>query len=436
MRKHLFVYFGIVAVALGVILGIRAMSKHTPAEAKAPAALVEYSPGANRTPGDRSIRAAQGLIERAPSNPKGYNLLASAFMQKARETGDFSLNARAEAALKESFKTNANDYDALKLQAKLLLTYHKFDEALKVARRAQEVNPRDHDVYGALTDALVELGRYPEAVEAAQTMVDLRPETSSYARVSHLRLLHGDTPGAIEAMRMAARAASVPHDQEGAAWCYVQLGDQLMTAGKLKEAEREYDRALFIFPDYHIALAAKARARIAADDMETAINLYTKAQERVPLPDRAIALGDLYKSLGRNEEAARQYKLVEFIEGAGAVEQTYSLQIALFWANHDQNLDKALEIARRERAARADIYTSDVLAWCLYKKGEIGDAKAAIDEALRLGTRDARIHYHAGMIYKALDDRSSARKHLKLALEIDPTFNLLQVAEARQTLAS
>lgn len=61
--------------------------------------------------------------------------------------------------------------------------------------------------------------------------------------------------------------------------------------------------------------------------------------------------------------------LLEFIEGENKLGQTYSEQLALFWANHNQNLDQAQELARRERSARADIYTADALAWCLYKKG-------------------------------------------------------------------
>jgi tetratricopeptide (TPR) repeat protein len=97
-------------------------------------------------------------------------------------------------------------------------------------------------------------------------------------------------------------------------------------------------------------------------------------------------------------------------------------------------LDEALAIARRERETRADIYTHDALAWCLYKKGELAEAKGAINEALRLGTRDARINYHAGMIYKALGESRAAAKHLQLALRINPSFDVLQADVARQTL--
>jgi len=442
MRKHLLVFFGIVLSALVVSFGIRALTSRPDAATLAVgrdiAPLIEplaVAPGSPGTPGDKIVRQAQGIIERAPAHPAGFNLLAAAFMQKARETGDFSFNTRAEAALDKSLLVKPDDYEALKLRAKLLLTFHRFSEALTVANRAAEINPQDHDIYGAMTDALVELGRYPEAVEAAQKMVDLRPDTTSYSRVSHLRTLHGETAGAIEAMQLASRAASSAQDPESAAWVYVQLGDKLMTAGNLKEAEREYDRALFSFPDYHVGLAGKARARLAAGDTQAAISFYTKAQERVPLPDTVIALGDLYKSLGRDEEATRQYRLLEAIEGSGTPgADTYSSQIALFWADHDMRLDDALAVARRERKARADIYTSDTLAWCLYKRGELNEARTHIEEALRLNTRDPRLHYHAGMIYSKIGDAAQARKHLQTALSLKTFLNPLHVRTAQQTL--
>jgi len=420
------------AVAGFAVFGIRATLSRTQPSDESRRTLLPVRSVA--TLADKQMQKGEAMIKRAPSEPDGYNLLCAAYIQKARDTGDFTFNAKAETALNHSFAVAADNYDAIKLKATLLLTYHRFGEALEVARRARVLQPQDHMIYGALTDALVELGRYDEAYEAVETMIRLKPDASSYARLSYIYSLRGDTDGAIEVMRAAVKS-STRQDSEGYAWYRAHLGDELMKAGKLKEAEREFDFALEAFPNYPIALAAKARARVAANDLNSAVELYKQSQERVPLPDTAIALGDLYAKLGQMDEARKQYDLVEFIEQsstAGAA--TYSRQLALFWANHDKKLDEALRIAQSERAARADIYTCDVLAWCLYKTNDLKRAKAAIDEALRLGTRDALIHYHAGMIYEKLGDQSSAIKHLSRALEINPSFDILQADVARQKL--
>lgn len=432
MRKQLYLTI-FAGITIGIILALIVMAVSKTESSLEDALLQPVKTNNQATMGDRNISAAQGIIKIQPDDPKGYNMLSAAFMQKARETGDFSFNGRAEESLKRSFGVAPDNYEGLKLQAALLLNLHRFSEALQVAERAQVMNPRNHDVYGVMVDALVELGDYPRAVDAAQKMIDLRPDTASYSRISYLRSLHGDTKGAIDAMKMAATSAN-PGNPESVAWSRVHLGDELMNDGRLSEAEREYDYALHSFPDYHLALAAKARARYAADDTDNAVIFYKRAVERVPLPEYIAPLGDLYAKLGRAEEAKQQYDQVEFIEKMGAAEGTYSRQLALFWADHDMRLDEALTIAERERAARKDIYASDVLAWTLYKKGRFAEAKTAIDEALRLETRDPRLLYHAGMIALSNGDNQKGAAYLKEALAINPTFDILQAEIAEEKL--
>ncbi|HEX7318040.1 MAG TPA: tetratricopeptide repeat protein [Pyrinomonadaceae bacterium] len=386
-----------------------------------------------RSPVDRQLSAARSLVRGRASDPKGYNLLAAAYMQKAREAGDFKVNEKAMEALDRSLRIAPDNYDALKLRAKLLLTFHRFEEGLAVARHAQSINPDDHDNYGAMTDALVELGEYAAAVEVAQRMVDLRPDTSSYSRVSYLRWLHGDDQGAVEAMRVAAQSAN-PQDPERVAWCHVQLGDALLHTGKREEAEREFDRALYVFPGYGAALGAKARARAAAGDFEGALDIYRREYEAGPSADTALALGDLYAKLGRADEANRHYASFETLEPENAAAENDMHHLVAYWTDHDKNLDEALALARKERARRKDIYTCDTLAWALYKKGLHAEAKAAADEALRLGTRDPKLLFHAGMIAYALGDRDGGARYLRQALAINPQFDVRQADAARRTL--
>ena len=216
MRKNFLTIF--LGVFIGAVVALIVMAVSETGVASRPeAGLLQPVKTDQATVTDRNIKAAQGVIEKQPGNPTGYNMLAAAFMQKARETGDFSLNARAEESLKHSFRVAPDNYDGTKLQAALLLNYHRFAEALEAAQRARKINPRDHDAYGAMVDALVELGDYKAAVDAAQQMVDLKPNTASYSRVSYLRSLHGDTKGAIAAMKMAVEDAT-PANPESIAW--------------------------------------------------------------------------------------------------------------------------------------------------------------------------------------------------------------------------
>ena len=91
---------------------------------------------------------------------------------------------------------------------------------------------------------------------------------------------------------------------------------------------------------------------------------------------------------------------------------------------------------RAEINVRKDIFGYDTLAWALFKTGHYPEAADAIIEAMKLGTQDAGIHYHAGMIFHRLGDDESARIHLSYALELSPHFSVLHVDTAERLLAS
>ncbi len=378
------------------------------------------------------IAAAQKIIERMPDMAGGYNKLALAYIHRARETGDFSLNEKARTAVNRALEVEPQNYDSQRYKGSLLLTFHKFDEALEYGKQLEQDHPKDAFIQGILTDANVELGNYPEAIDAVQKMVDLRPTMESYARVSYVRSLTGDADGAIDAMSLASRIAD-PKDKEAQAWCLVHLGDEYFKIGRYEEAEKQYDIALQVFPNYHFALTGKGNSRAAAGDYENATKFYTQAQEKIPLTLTVIALGNVYKKTGNAEKAKEQYDLAEFIEQKfGNIDQR---TVALLWADQDVKLDEALAIAEKEHAARKDIFTADIYAWCLYKKGRFDEAKAAITEAMRLKTKDARFFYHAGMIEKSLGDKQAAKDFLEKSLKTNPAFDILQTENAKNALA-
>lgn len=381
-KRLVLLVIGVAVIALGAV-GFRVVFR-------------EREPAAPSKADQRILRAVRA-IERMPGRADGYNQLASAYMQKARETADFDLNAKADDAITRSLEVEPDNYDGLKLRAKLQLTYHRFNEALETARRAQTVRTDDHDVWGQITDALVELGDYQGAVKAAQTMVDLRPDSSSYARVSYLRSLHGDTQGAIQAMTAAVRAAN-PNDPEAIAWCHVQMGNELMNAGRLDEAEREFDNALHLFKDHPLALRGKAEARLAAGDVQGAIEICKKEKTSA---DAAQMLGDLYSRMGRHDDARKEFEKFETLERENALIEKSWRHLVNYWLDHDRNLEQALTLARQEYEARKDIFTCDTLAWALFKNGRAEEAKKLMKEALRTGTRDVRINQHAQIIYRA-----------------------------------
>jgi hypothetical protein len=57
-----------------------------------------------------------------------------------------------------------------------------------------------------------------------------------------------------------------------------------------------------------------------------------------------------------------------------------------------------------------------------------------MEKALRLGTKDAKLFYHAGMIHRALGDKEKAADFLARALATNPHFQPRLADSAAQTL--
>jgi tetratricopeptide (TPR) repeat protein len=306
----------------------------------------------------------------------------------------------------------------------LALARHDFETALQFGERAVARAPARPAAHGVLIDALVELGRYEEAVAAAQRMVDLRPDLASFTRVAYLRELHGDVDGAISAMRRAIQAG--PPSGEATAWCEVQLGHLHFLIGDVEAAERAYASALERLPGYAHATAGLARVRAARGDLAGAAELYARAAERLPLPDFVTELAAVYELLGDAARARQQRDLLEAMRrllSANGVRADADL--ALFHADHGIDLQRAVEVAREEHARRPSVRVADALAWAEYRNGDLENALRHSHEALRLGTRDPLMLYHAGVIAQAAGDLDRAYGLLAQSFEMNPRFSTL-----------
>jgi tetratricopeptide (TPR) repeat protein len=90
----------------------------------------------------------------------------------------------------------------------------------------------------------------------------------------------------------------------------------------------------------------------------------------------------------------------------GAVEDRRTL--ALYLATTGQEVETAVRLAEEELAARADVFTLDTLAWALHAAGRHDEARAVSERALTVGTQEARLFYHAGVIAAAVGQPDEA----------------------------
>ena len=424
-----------VGVALVIVAGSMALAPAVATQLQGPvgdsAAVLHSSVPSNKGYTDRIVEEMQGRISKDPNDNMALSQLGIAYLQKARETNDPSFYSLAEQALNKALALKPNDYDSVAAFGSLELSRHMFAKALEWGVKAKAINPTKSYAYGVMGDAQIELGKYDDAVGTFQQMVDLRPDLSSYSRVSYARELYGDVPGAIQAMQQAVEAGSPA--AENTAWVRVQLGNLYFNSGQLDKAEQEYNQALYSYPGYLHAQAGLAQVRAAQGRVDEAIKLYKDATANVPLPQYITALGDLYASKGDKASAKQQYDLVLFtyrlfeVNGVNA-----NVEKAAFLADQDQDAAQAVKLVEEAAKERQDVHTQDTLAWALYRAGRYQEALAAEKNAKRLGTQNALFYFHIGMIYEKLGDHENAGTNLRKALQINPYFSVKYAPMAAQ----
>ena len=390
--------------------------------------------------------AIEGLMAKLRTNPKDQKsrlLLAQAYMQEARITGDHPYyDGAAMQLLEEVLQAEPENFEALCCKASLCLTQHHFAQGLGIAEQAQKINPSSGFVYGLLTDANVEMGHYDQAVKMADKMNALRPDLPAYARVSYLREIYGDVPGAIQAMDMATKAGYAGLEQTE--WTRVALGHLYEVSGDTARAHGYYLMALAARPGYAYGLAGLGRIAAARKDYATAIKYYQQA--RITVKDYAFTdeLTDLYRLNGQPGESKKMAgESIDML--ASAAKEADSNEQMGHYADRElayaylktNELDKALEHAKIEYARRPDnIDVNETMAWVLYKRGEFAEAQKYMQVARRTGSQNPVLLCRAGLILSKLGKKAEGQVLIEKSLKTAPYLNAEVEAEGKKLLAA
>jgi tetratricopeptide (TPR) repeat protein len=427
MRSLLIVSVAAFAVTLIVLAFSISPATERPGLRASPAAVAS---GLNST--EQRIDRLERAVRDRPDDADRLVALGSGFQRRARETGDAGDYRRAERAITDALNREPSNADAYTARGMLRLARHEFRGGLRDGLRARRLAPEVVRPLGVVVDANVELGRYDAAGAALQRMIDLKPNLDAYTRVSYFRELHGDLRGARQALSLALAAGG--ESPENVAYVQTLQGNLELARGRHDAARRAYRGALARVPRYVPARAGLARVDAAGGRLAAAIRRLRFVVAQLPLPEYVVLLGETELAAGRAVAARRTFDLVRvqqrLLAGAGV---NSDVELAIFEADHGDR-KRGLRLARAAWRNAPSVRSADAVGWALTRAGRPRQGLAWGRRALRLGSRDASLLYHAGMSARAAGERRLAAKLLRRALSADSHFSVLRAPRARRAL--
>jgi len=418
-----------IAVGLLATAALVHLAASGPADSRAGGAQPDPVPVvAQQNEMHRVVHQLQQRLHRLPDDTASWARLGASYVELARVTADPAYYAKAEGALK-----NAGDTGLAAVgMGTLANARHDFHAARDWAKKAVAALPSSAEAYGVLADALTQLGDDAGAQDAVQKMLDLKPNTASFARASFHFELHGDVDGARDAMTRALSAAATP---EEIAFCRYRLGELAFDHNRLDEAAQHYEQGLAARGDDMTLTQGKAKVAAARGEVPVALETYRKLVARAPLPQYLQEYAELLEANGRADEAAQQYSVLSeqqrLMESQGASDD---LAAALVAADRGDGM-QALRRAESEWSKRQSVFVADAMAWALHVSGRDAEALTYSDRAASLGWQNATFSYHRGMILAALGRVAEAQEALVEALRLNSNFSPLQALKAGRKLA-
>ncbi|HMV63506.1 MAG TPA: hypothetical protein PKE01_09220 [Rhodocyclaceae bacterium] len=346
-----------------------------------------------RTRRSGPLRSARGLAialalvlpvatDAAPLDDK--IALATRALDATRGSADPARYAAADKALAE-LSASAPDAPHVKvLRAWQQMARHRFQEALVLTDAALNAIPADPLALALQADALTELGRYDEAVEAVQTLLDRSPAVVGFPRAAQLRFIRGDLEGAAE---LTARALSrAEPGSRNARWLTRELARFEVLTGNVQGALSRLDAASVLEPEDH---AARAHVLLIAGQTEAARMAWQRAFDAVPQAEYALPLWKLARARDDRREAGR---LGRYLDALARLDpEGLSNRTLIEYFGLGGRPAEALRLARAELRRRPDIYGHAQLAWTLNLAGLHADAREHGALALSTGCRDPEL---------------------------------------------
>lgn len=327
--------------------------------------------------------------------------LAGMLYSRSRATGSQGDLIKAESLAQNSasLRTQRNS-QALALLASIKMARHDFVGAREMAMRADSIDPVTPTHLALLGEIELELGEYDAATAHFKAVNVGTQQFTIGARLARWYELTGRIDLArqylVRAIHDVGERDDLPREQR--AWFSYRLGELELRAGKVDAAEQAFQAGLAIHPDDIRVLGGLARASLARGAADKAIEYGERATAIQLDPATLGTVSTAYAMRGDSVQAASYAKAmsVSALKQPGAIHRAWGL----FLLDHGTAQDRRTVLARAQEdlRVRRDVYGHDLVAWALYRNGQLAAATREMALALSQGTQDVMLTAHAKAI--------------------------------------
>ncbi len=303
-----------------------------------------------------------------------WRMLATSQVKLAEATGEPREYDRAWEALERAEALEAGSMDTLRGRARLLLSRHRFPQALALAESGLVSSPEDTGLLEIAVDAALEMGDLDASGVHAQKLHAISQQLGSWARLGFVAEARGKLPEALkhleQALETGARKGAPP---DSIAWCRAILGELHLKLGNRQDARSQYEFGFEKVADHPLVLEHSAELETLEGKIEAAERAYRKLLDQRPEPVLRLRLAEIVAQRGDQDGAAalRKESLAFLERVVGGGNEGYLRPLAELYLEAGR-YPQAASLAARDLALRPNAYSRALLAKILAAAASAG----------------------------------------------------------------
>lgn len=374
---------------------------------------------------DAGVAAARTQVASRPDDWVFHEALSRRHATRARLTGAFEDYAAAQAALDRAFALAPQGAGPHLTQAALHFSLHRLDAAERALDAIDRYAVPPDDLERAEALALRgDIAFYRGDLAGAEALYKRADKLEPGAGTAFRWAVYFTKTGRLEMAERffdAAIDASRSPTPQFRANVELQKGTLYLERGQWDRALGFFRRADALFPGYYVIQEHIAETLALKGQAAEAEALYADIVRRTGHPEFMDALAGLAEARGDRVTAAgwRARAVSEWERRLALLpEAAYGHALDHYLASGDPA--RALDIARRNHAARPYGDAKVQLAQALLQAGDAEGARRTIEPVLRTSWNTAQLHGVAAQVYAATGDARRSAQERARAVAINP----------------